>query len=286
MSGSKTLLYIVYGTDPMYYKSVKFSILSLMNFISQEDKINIVVLSEKPEEFSSYPIKVIPITQEQKDEWSLNNKYHFRIKNRGLKFILEYLKLNEEDKVLYIDADSYFKKSPLDLFDLINSNQALLYVKEGLIYQKKRYKAYVDSLNNINIPIENYTYTLSKTSAMWGSAIVGITVSMKHNIDFADKLMLKFIEMVPSHTVEQFSLAESLSKEYNLVSGKKLINLYSTSAKMEYAKKILINFFKEYSNLPLEEQIKKASKTKITRPIGTIITQRLKKLFTTGESLW
>ena len=103
----KIILYIVYGADQGYYDGAKFSLLTF-KYWSKQENIEIVVLTEKPEEFSGYQVKVISIPNEKKNEWSLDGKYHFRIKNRGLAYAMDELNLKEKDKILFFDADTYF----------------------------------------------------------------------------------------------------------------------------------------------------------------------------------
>ena len=80
----KILLYIVYGDEPGYYYGAKFSYLTFMHWVEYKNEVEVVVLTEKPHEFSEYPLKVISMSSEQKNDWSLSGRYHFRIKNRGL----------------------------------------------------------------------------------------------------------------------------------------------------------------------------------------------------------
>ena len=87
----QVLLYIVYGEDKAYYDGAIFSFLTFNYWIKDENEIEIVVLTEKPEVFIDYPVKTIPISQKQKKQWSLNGSYHFRIKNRGLAFVMDEL---------------------------------------------------------------------------------------------------------------------------------------------------------------------------------------------------
>ena len=275
----KVLLYIVYGENQGYYDGAKFSFLTFVNWINADSKIEVVILTEKPDEFYHYPVQSILLSKKQKNDWSLNGKYHFRIKNRGLAYIINFLKLEVEDKILFLDTDTYFMKSPLPLFDLIQPNQALFYLNEGLIYKRKRFSIYVDSLEGKVIEIENINYKLSKKSAMWGSLMIGIMPNMYPSLQWADKLLLKFIDIVPAHTIEPFSLSESLLLKYKIVEGKKLVNMYSTSRKKEYAVKILSQFFKNYSSIPIDQQIKLAQKVKLKRSLFTIIKQRFLRLF-------
>ena len=274
----KILLYIVYGDDQAYYDGAIFSYLTFMNWIEDDDRIEVVVLTEKPSKFLDYPINVFLMNEKQKNEWSLNGKYHFRIKNRGLAFIMDKLKLENSDKILFFDTDTYFHKSPLPLFDLIQPNQALFYLNEGLIYDRKRFSVYVKNLEGVKIEIDNEFYELSKKSALWGSLMVGITANMKPSLDWADKLMVNFFKIVPSHTIEPFALSESLLRYYKIVEGKKYVSLYSTSRKKEHAKNILASFFIKNKELNINDQMRLAQTVKIKRSIFKILIQRLQSV--------
>lgn len=270
----KILLYVVYGEDQGYYDGAKFSLLTFKNWVLIEDPVEIVILTENPKEFESYPVKVFPISSQQMNEWSLNGKYHFRVKNRGMAYIMDQLELKEQDKILFLDTDTYFHKSPLPLFDLIKPDQALFYLNEGLIYKRKRFKVYIDHLEGKSIKIDNIIYELSKDSAMWGSLLVGIMPNMRSNLDWADKLMLVFVDMVPSHTIEPFSLAESLLRKYKLTEGKKYVSLYSTSRKKVHAIEIISDFLKFFGAYPIDQQILLAQKVTIKRSAFKVLKQR------------
>ena len=274
----KIVLYIVYGDDQGYYDGAKFSFLTLMNWISDKDLIETVILTENPEAFSNFPVTIIPITKLQKNEWSLNGKYHFRIKNRGLAFVMDVLQITDLDKILFFDTDTYFKKSPLKLFELIQTNQALLYLNEGFIYKRKRFGVYVESLRNKKIKIADKTYELKKDSAMWGSLMVGIMPNMRPSLELADQLLLKFIDIVPAHTIEPFALVEMLRRKYKIVEGKGFVSLYSTSRKKGHAVKILSKFFIEKNSLSFDDLINEAQKIKIKRPIFIVLKQRFLRL--------
>ena len=271
----KILLYIIYGEDKGYYDGAKFSLLTFMNWVLNEDPVEIVILTENPDEFESYPVMVFPISAQQRNEWSLDGKYHFRIKNRGMAYIMDQLELTEQDKILFLDTDTYFHKSSLPLFDLIQPNQALFYLNEGLIYNRNRFQVYIDHLEGKTIQIDNDEYKLSKESAMWGSLMVGIMLNMRPSLDWADKLMLVFIDMVPAHTIEPFSLAESLLRKYKMTEGKKYVSLYSTSRKKEHTIPIINEFLNKCQALPIDKQISLAQKVIIKRSAYKVIKQRI-----------
>lgn len=274
----KIILYIVYGHEQGYYDGAKFSLLTFMHWVKNNDEYEFCILTEKPELFSNYHINLIRMTQEQKKSWSLNDSYHFRIKNRGLAFVMDKLDLSPKDKILFLDTDTYFFKSPLRLFDLITANQAVFYLNEGLIYKRKRFRVYVEHLEGKKIKIDSNYYELSECSALWGSLMVGIMPNMRSNLDWADELMVKLFDLVPSHTIEPFSLSESLLRDFNIVEGKHLVSLYSTSRKKEYVVDVLSSFFSRFENLSVDLQIALAQQVKLKRPFYVVIKQRLSQL--------
>jgi hypothetical protein len=274
----KIVLYIVYGDEQIYYDGAKFSFLTLKNWISNDSSVEIVILTEKPEKFVDFPVNILVMSSKQKNEWSLNGEYHFRIKNRGLAYVMDNLKLKGLDKILFFDTDTYFNKSPMPLFDLIQPNQALFYLNEGLIYKRKRFNIYVKHLEGKSIEIEGRNYELSKQSALWGALMVGIMPNMRPSLEWADLLMLKFYEIVPVHTIDSFALSETLSREYKIVEGKNFVSLYSTSRKKEYAIKVLTDFFIHNESKSIAEKVYLAQKVKIKRSIMTILKQRFSRL--------
>jgi len=275
----KILLYIIYGDDQVYYDGAKFGILTFKGYMPKNDDTEFVVLTERPEMFEGIPAQIFTMSREQVKEWSLNGSYHFRIKNRGLAYMMDKLSMDDDDKLLFVDADIYFNQNPAGLFDRIRKNQALYYRNEGLIYEKKRFHIYVDSLENKMVKFDGGEYSLSKKSAMWGSAMMGLMPNMRMDLDIADKLMSKLVDIVPAHTVEPFSFSEILLRTYSMVEGKDLVGLYSTSGKKKHAALVLSDFFRYSKGLSVDNKISKAGKVRIKRYPWTIIKQRFIKIF-------
>jgi len=270
----KILLYIIYGENHSYYHGAIFSLLTFMNWIKKDDPVEIVVLTEKLSYFESYPVKIFQISEKNKKEWSLNGRYNFRIKNRGLAYIMDQLKLSEHDKILFLDTDTYFHKSPLSLFDLIQPNQALFYLNEGFIYNRKRFQVYIEHLEGKTIEVDNDVYELSRQSSMWGSLMVGIMPNMRDSLEWSDKLMKVFFELVPAHTIEPFSLSESLLRHFKIAEGKKFVSLYSTSRKKEHAIPIIVEFLRKSESFSIERKIDLAQRVKIKRSAFKVLKQR------------
>jgi heptosyltransferase-3 len=271
----KIVLYIVYGENQVYYDGAIFNYLTFSKWIYEKDQIEFYALTEYPEKFKSYPIKTLLIDSKNKKNWSLDGKYHFRIKNRGLAHFINLMELKSDDKILFFDSDTYFRYSPLPLFSYISSNQAVCCINEGLIYKKKRFIEYVKNLDGKVINFGGESYKLSKNSMMRNSQIIGLMPSMIKSLDYADSLMIKMIEFVPAHTIEQFALFESLSKDYKIFEGKKFISIYSTNRKKQYAENILAEFFRNNSSLNIKNQIILAYKLNLKRSFIAVLKKYL-----------
>ena len=274
----KIICYIVYGDNMDYYNSTKFSILTLLNYTDNAN-IDIVVLTENPNKFKDYPITTIKLSQTQKNDWSLDGKYHFRIKNLGLQYILKTLGLSKNDKILFFDADIYFNKNPLVLFDLITDTQVVMYKNEGYIYKKKRFNYYKNNLKGKLIQYKKGSiYTLNSNSEMWGSAIIGVPALAHYSIKDADLLMSnlsKILDIDKAHTIEQFSLVEILKMDFRVIEGKTYINICSTSGKKYFALKKINNFLKKNNRLDIKSLSEKSLRINLKRSIFKIIKDKL-----------
>lgn len=272
------ICYIIFGDNQDYYNSAKFSILNLLHF-TKDTPTKIIVLTEKKQEFIDYPVTSIGISKEQLSKWSLNRKYHFRIKNLGLQYIVKELNLSNDDKILFFDTDVYFKKNPLVLFSLIKESQAVMFKNEGKINKKKRFSYYQNNLKDKIMQYgNNEKYTLSSNSEMWGSAIIGIPGSAFSLVRSADALMLNLLNKLDVnmvHTIEQLSLVEVLKTKFKIIEGKKYIDIFSTSGKKHFALRQINNFLKENKHQDIVLLSELSLKLRVERSIFQIIRDKI-----------
>lgn len=280
MSAKKYLTFVIYGNDKTYYQGAKFCILSfLANWQGEADsRPEVVVLAEETEHFADLPIKLFAISPEQKSEWSLNNTYHFRIKNRGLKYLCEQLSLSPEDKLLFLDTDTYFTQPTNIYFDSISSEQSLMFFPEVNINSLPETNEYAVIRNkDIALP-DGSTYRVNAESTMWASAVIGITGKQVEAFDYADQLIQALRkEGCTAHTLEQFALSEALIRIVSLIPAKSWLNHYSTSGRKDWGRKVLERFFAAHDKKPFEEQIQLASKVSFTRPLTEVIRGHIYK---------
>lgn len=270
------VVYIVYGSNDGYFIGAKFSILTLL--AHNKSKLNIVILTDRPEYFSELPATIFNLTASQKRQWSINGRYHFRIKNRGLAYVIDTLRLNNMDKIIAVDTDGYFTSSIDELFERINSENSTIFRNEGAIRGKKRFKVYQDALDGKSFRTPaNKIYQLSSNAEMWGTLLWGFQASNRAVLDVADDIMLCLLDLVDSHTIEPFALTEAIKADHNLFESKQYVENYSTSGKKRFALTVLQRFFDDLSGSTIEEQIEASKTVKLSRNFMQLIKSRYER---------
>ncbi|UUM30480.1 hypothetical protein [Vibrio japonicus] len=293
MSAKKYLTFVIYGNDKTYYQGAKFCILSfLANWQGSVDsRPEVVVLAEETEHFSDLPIRLFAISPEQKSEWSLNNTYHFRIKNRGLKYLCEQLPLNKEDQLLFLDTDTYFTQPTNIYFDSISSQQSLMFFPEVNINSLPDTNEYAVIRNKDIVLQDGSTYRVNPESTMWASAVIGITGGQADAFDYADQLIQALRkEGCTAHTLEQFALSEALTRVVSLAPAKSWLNHYSTSGRKNWGRKVLEQFFTDHRERKFEDLLKQAKSVSFTRPLSEVIrghiykkSKKIKEMFSRNK---
>ncbi|PMK05045.1 hypothetical protein [Vibrio sp. 10N.261.55.A7] len=283
------LTFVVYGNDKTYYQGARFCILSFLANWSGKSGVRpeVSVLAEEPGHFVNMPIKVFSISPAQKAEWSLNNTYHFRIKNRGLKYLCECLNIGAEDKLLFLDTDTYFTQATNVYFDSISNKHALLFCSEANINALPENNEYA-AIRDRDIKLaDGSVYRTNSDSVMWASAVIGMTGARISAFDRADILIQGLRkEGCFAHTLEQFALSEALSRQVSITPAKEWVNHYSTSGRKDWARIVLERFFEEHGNKPFEEQVRLAKRVSFKRPLAEVVRghiykkkKKLRKLF-------
>jgi heptosyltransferase-3 len=270
----RRLVYVVYGEDPVHYQGAIFSLLTLLRASGGCLSYPVEVFTERPEWFESYPVGVTEIGPERIEEWSLSGRYRFRIKSRAVARALA----GDASRLIFVDADTVFRRPIDDLFDRISPTSALMYVDEGPVFGRRRFHLY-EPLRGRTFRLEDGTsWTPSEASHMWGSLLIGLHREMRAVLDLADEITMAMLDVVTAHTVEQFSLAEALRIRGVTIAGtRSRVSDYSTSGKKEYARAALEEFFAAHGSLPLEEQIAAARPTLPRRPLRALIRQKVLK---------
>ncbi|MFK3798338.1 MULTISPECIES: hypothetical protein [unclassified Pseudomonas] len=115
------LVYLVFGAET-YHQEAVFSIASAWAKTRDlaERPFDIQVFTDNPEPYRELPVRIRPFDTELRHTWSGPHQYHFRCKHMVARTVLE-----ESDKAILIDTDTFFHHSPMALFERIQPGTLL-----------------------------------------------------------------------------------------------------------------------------------------------------------------
>ena len=222
------LVYLVFGADT-YHQEAVFSIASALaqTEAGTERPFDIQVFSDNPEPYRHLPVRIRPIDAQMRHEWSGPHNYHFRCKPVVARIVLE-----EAEKAILIDTDTFFRASPMALFERVRPDSLLCNAL------KLRYVDYKDTV----------LYTaLAKVLAERGmaddamnlvnSGVIGLTRNNSSTLDTAIALMDEFFPVTPGAiTLEEFCLGVAAYRSLELEQCPDLIHHYWSRKQLFRAK--------------------------------------------------
>ena len=203
-----------YGKERIL-REAKFCVLSLLKFIKDDANYSIVLYTDNNAFFDDIKDHVVfePMLPEMVQQWKGEHNFVHRVKVMMLlDFVSKY-----EGKFLYLDSDTWFKKSPQQLFETIDGDNALLHLPEAqlksnanpIIKKMHRFvKANTFTLDNgeeVKIPAEYF---------MWNAGVIGLPTQTKPVIEKVLELTDKMLLAYQKHVMEQLAFSYFLQKEF------------------------------------------------------------------------
>ena len=267
---------IAYGPHIAYQNGAKYQILKNWSKWYSRAISSVCVVTDRPDLFWGYPIRVLELTDKMKTDWSLNGLQHFGIKLKGLRYAIATSKC---ERCIQLDTDSYWISDPLNVARKIICKQIVMHSNEGKILGSRNtsIQRFEEGLSNKTIDLNGKAkYQLSSESRMLNSRILGMCQSDIEVLDLAFDLFTQIEPLVNAHTVEQYSISEaSRIRDLNVIFDRRTISDWSSTGRKNHATPIINNFFAQTANLGFEELVEKVKDLNIKRTLGTLISQKL-----------
>lgn len=268
---------ICYGDELGYYHGAKYQILKNFRWFKHNA---ICVVTERPDLFEGYPVRVIGLNDHQLEEWSLRGTDHFGIKLQGLRLAIDSCPPGIQRSLL-LDTDMYWNRDPSFLTTEISPGSIVLYQNEGKIIGSKNIsiQRYQQALFDRKVMYQSVKpYNLDFDSEMWGSATIGIHHENSQLLCDAFSLFENLSPIVDAHTVEQFALSEvSRIGGYCRKTAKKYIKDWSSIGRKNYAIPTLAEYFKSHGEHDFTRHLATFKRIKIRRPLFTLIQQKYER---------
>jgi len=216
------IIYQAYGSKDIINEAI-FSLLSFYKTTGNtlNDEVKIVIYTDDipviDHYFSEKYLIYRPLTQELIREWRGDINFVHRLK---IKILQDFFKDHHDANILYVDSDTVYKSSPVELFKSVSEGKFVMHVMEGVL--KERSNLILRKLfkylyfNNINMS-DGEKIRVPLNSQMWNAGVIGMSSANKDILDkildFTDNLYPNF----PKHIVEQFAFSYYFQTEGEII---------------------------------------------------------------------
>ena len=272
---------IAYGSNIAYQNGAKYQILKNWSKWYSRKDISVCVLTDRPELFDGYPIRILELTPEMKTKWSLNGLQHFGIKLRGIHHVMATSACNIG---ILLDTDAYWTQDPCNLLQKINKNTIVMHSDEGRVSKSRNLsiRRFEEGLLGKVLDLKNKSkYQLAPNSRMLNSRVLGISQDNLELLEFAYDLFTNIEPLVDAHTVEQYSVSEAARiNGFTVQFAKGSVADWSSTGRKNYVSPIINEFFFGTNNRKFNELVNEAEKLNIKRTLKVLVNQKVNhKLF-------
>ncbi|RDC64114.1 hypothetical protein [Adhaeribacter pallidiroseus] len=243
----KIILFLVYGSANSYYQVV-FSILTLYFHIqSSSDQIKIVVYTNNAELLNKYlptiPLIIKLISDDDIKEYRGKQDFNHRMKI----LVIDHCMREFNCDILYVDGDTFFLKSPLNLIYSISENVSLMHTPEYDMYSTKSENCFKLTLRRTledPVTLNDASFRIPLTTIMWNAGVIGIS---NENISLLGDVLTLTDQLYgsrPVHTAEQFAFSFVLQSNTEVIAADDYIQHYWMPNERAVYNKVIKSLFK------------------------------------------
>ncbi len=222
------LVYLVFGA-PTYHQEAVFSIASALAGMRKtpDQALDIQVFSDNPKPYEHLPVRVRTLDEQTRKAWSAPHGYHFRTKHVALRTVLE-----ECERALLIDTDTFFHGSPLELFERVKPGTLLcnaFNLRYGMYQESELYTRLAPTLKARGLADDDMP--------LINSGVIGLE---RQDADVLDQSIALMDELYPlakgAYTLEEFCLGVAAYRSKNVSQCPDLIHHYWSRKQLFRAK--------------------------------------------------
>lgn len=194
----RRLVYLLYGGHSGYRQEAKYSLLSLLRQTPRSACPQVLLYTDRPEDFEGWPVDVEVLDNERLERWTGNQAYLHR---RKAEAVLDALKLPGTS--IFVDTDTFFVAPASELFERLEASDWLVDEIEGRWGQwrgEHLYAATADQLNN--------SYGIEDNLLLINSGVLALRKEPIACMEMAIRLIDEVYPMAPDvHVIEQFAVS-------------------------------------------------------------------------------
>lgn len=249
----KTVLYISYGTG-WHEQEIVFSLLSALRWTGLEPSdLRFLILTDHPASFADVPATVEFVSPEQWRAWS--GPTHFNHRRKIL--ALQHAMRNHAAPTVLLDADTWFRKSPNELFKRVTPGKSLLHIREARICdiatpEGRKVADFVS--HNRFVSFAGDDLAIPVQTDLWNAGVVGLDPADVRTLDEVLHLTDQFCARSNLHILEQLAFSFVLPQRTQLQESYDIVFHYWPPYLHEPFRRKLPDLMDRYAMLPLKER--------------------------------
>jgi len=239
MPASRTLVYLVYGSDAQYQQELSYSVLSACRAARGDmDDIEILLFCDEQNQRPDLPVTSYVMSAKERHDWTFGNTYNHALKI----FALRKAGNLSEGKLCFVDTDTAFLQDPRLLFDRISDTDAVVHHNEGLLSQRFRgSKLLQDGWGSLieKAPSVGLADVVHPDAVMYNSGLIGVSANKAGLLEQAAQLAHDLYRLEPVFNIEQFAVGAILGQTHDAVrTGHDLVDHYCGYRRFVYHRQI------------------------------------------------
>ncbi|WP_457079601.1 hypothetical protein [Modestobacter sp. SYSU DS0657] len=205
---------------------LRFSIMSAARFLVDHEGWHIVIFANDAAPFRDLPVEVVFVDDATVADWVGPQRYVWRGK---IRMMAAAMALPDSERTIYVDGDTYFVRSPAELFSKLAPGVSLMHLREGRPPAPE--VAALEHVLSRSEPVdsEGRPWTFGADRDSWNAGVVGLHASDAHLCREVELLTDQLLERgfnELSHTAEQLAFTVCLDQRTQLREARSVVRHY------------------------------------------------------------
>lgn len=193
------IVYLVYGDDERFHLELTFSMASALRYMNGDPAgVRFALVCDERNARPDLDIEHIFISSHDIQRWQFDGKYNHAIKPHVVRHALNRL----QDKVAFVDTDTFFLAHPKSMFERIGPGKTLLCSDEATLADDT-FNSWVKTTETITELLGRYPISLQ--TRMNNSGVIGIDPSDAYLMDDVIEVMRELREIDSVFSAEQLA---------------------------------------------------------------------------------
>jgi len=190
-----TIVYLLYGTNPMYHTELTGSVASLVKHLTTPTRV--LLVCDEHNMRPDLPVEHLLFTAEELSKWTSGGTYNHESKIHAM---LKVMGAFPTSKIVFVDTDTIWLDDPYKIFASISHTSTYMHMDEGEVGTHGLWQGLVTK------------GAVGAQEHMWNSGLVGLHPIHRAAVERALQTLRQLYAVEHVFSVEQFAYSRELAK--------------------------------------------------------------------------